>query len=105
MPTDGVHCREFACTGPVVCKVIPVTSAAFSDVTIDQFLCASLFPHALWVGRVIHLVSDTAIFMYQPVWVVNPPRSRLTTHLAPENLVSRGGFDRPVPRQSAHFGL
>ena len=28
--TDGVPCRESAGTGPVVLKVVPVTSAAFA---------------------------------------------------------------------------
>ena len=30
MHTDGVHCREFAGTGPVTLKVVPVTGAAFT---------------------------------------------------------------------------
>ena len=32
--TDGVHCREFASTGPVVLKVVPVTGAAFSGIPV-----------------------------------------------------------------------
>ena len=44
-----LHCRESAGTGPVVLKVVPVTGAAFSGFTIDQFLCASLFPNPLLV--------------------------------------------------------
>ena len=32
-------------TGPVVLKIVPVTGAAFSGITMDLFLCASLFPH------------------------------------------------------------
>ena len=36
--TDGVHCRESAGT---------VTGAAFSGITLDHFVCASLFPHPL----------------------------------------------------------
>ena len=43
--TDDVPCRESAVTGPVVLKVVPVTGAAFSGVTMDQFSCASFFPH------------------------------------------------------------
>ena len=42
---DGVHCREFAGTGPVVLKVVPVTGAAFSGFTMDHLMCVSLFPH------------------------------------------------------------
>ena len=34
--TDGVHCREPAGTGSVVLKVVPVTGAAFSGVTMDR---------------------------------------------------------------------
>ena len=42
--TDGVHCREYAGTGPVVLKVVPVTGAAILQVTMDQLMCTSL-PH------------------------------------------------------------
>ena len=45
--TDGVHCRESTGTGPVIVEVAPVTSAAFSGITTNQFLCVSLFPHPL----------------------------------------------------------
>ena len=41
--TDVVHCRESAGSGPVVLKVVPVTSAAFSDFTVDQLMRLS-FP-------------------------------------------------------------
>ena len=35
--TDGVHCRESAGTGPVVLKVVPVTSGvAFAGITMDR---------------------------------------------------------------------
>ncbi|CAM9231416.1 unnamed protein product, partial [Ascophyllum nodosum] len=47
--TDSVHCRESAGTGPVVLKVVPVTGAAILQVTMDQSMCASLFPHPLLV--------------------------------------------------------
>ena len=47
--------------------------------------------------------------MDQPGKVANPARGQLNRenniHLSPcvpENLVSRDGFSRPVPRQSAH---
>ena len=48
--TDGIHCRESAGTGPAVLKVVPATGAAFSGITMDQLMCASLFPHPLMVG-------------------------------------------------------
>ena len=41
---DGVHCRESAGTGPAVLKVVRVTGAAFSAVTMVPF-CAPLFSH------------------------------------------------------------
>ena len=44
--TDGVHCRESVDTGPVVLKVVRVTGGAFSGMTMDHFLCASLFPRS-----------------------------------------------------------
>ena len=43
--TDGVYCRESAGTVPLVLGIIRVTGAAFSAITMDQFLCASLFLH------------------------------------------------------------
>ena len=46
--TDGVHCREFAGTGPVVLKSVPVTGAAFAVITMDQLLSAYRFPHPLY---------------------------------------------------------
>ena len=52
--TDGVHYRESTGTGPVVLKVISVTGAAIFQVTMDQLMCASLFPHPrlVWSGHV-----------------------------------------------------
>ena len=44
MRTGGVHCREYADTEPVVLKVVPVTGAAFSGITMDQLMCALSFP-------------------------------------------------------------
>ena len=48
--------------------------------------------------------------MDQPGKVANPARGQLNREInnplspcVPENLVSRGGFSRPVPRQPAHF--
>ena len=47
--------------------------------------------------------------MDQPGKVANPARGRLNREIniilspyAPENLASRDGFSRPVPRQPAH---
>ena len=34
--TDGVHCREYAGRGPAVLKIIRVTDAAFSGITVDR---------------------------------------------------------------------
>ena len=56
--TDGgVHCRESTGTGPaVVLKVVPVTgAAAFSGFTMDQLLCATLFPHPLELYYIIDM--------------------------------------------------
>ena len=38
MRTDGVHCRESDGTEPVVLKLVPVTGAAFSGVTMDHLM-------------------------------------------------------------------
>ena len=40
--TDGVHCRESAGTGLVNLMVVPVTGAAFLQVTMDRLMCASI---------------------------------------------------------------
>ena len=57
--TDGVHCRESACTGPAVLKVVPVTGAAFYGFTMNRIICVSLFPRThyeyllmVWSGHV-----------------------------------------------------
>ena len=48
--------------------------------------------------------------MDQPGKVANPARGQLNREMdiplsafAPGNLISRGGFSRPVPRQPAHL--
>ena len=46
---DHTYYRESAGTGPLALKIVPVMGAAFSGITMDQFLCASLFPHLLMV--------------------------------------------------------
>ena len=57
--TDSVHCRESVRTGPVVLKVVPVTGAVILQVTMDQLMCASLFPHPLYTY--IHTYIHTYI--------------------------------------------
>ena len=57
---DGIHCHEPAGTGPVVLKVVPVTGAVFSGITMDQLICASLFPHPLLVCICSENICDTA---------------------------------------------
>ena len=51
--TDGVHCQVSAGTGPAIFNGVPVTGAAILQVTMDQLMCASLFPHPLlvWSGH------------------------------------------------------
>ena len=55
VPIDGVYCRESAGIGSVVFKVAPVTGAAFSGITMDQIICASLFPRKLLVCSSVHV--------------------------------------------------
>ena len=57
--TDNVHCRDAAGTGPVVLKVVPVSGAASSGITMDQLMCAYIFPHPPLVQRVDMLMCDT----------------------------------------------
>ena len=40
--TDGVHCRESICTGPVNLKVVLNGRCLSLQVTMDQLICASL---------------------------------------------------------------
>ena len=47
--TNDVHCRESAGKGPVVLEIVPLTGAAILQVTMDQLISASLFPHPLLV--------------------------------------------------------
>ena len=51
--TDGVHCRESTGTGPVVLKVVPVTSAALAS-NHGPINMRLSFPHPLlvWNGHV-----------------------------------------------------
>ena len=67
--TDGVHCRESTGTGPAVLKIVPVTGAAILQVTMDQLMCAILFPHLY-----DHTYSKS---MDQPGKVANPSRGQL----------------------------
>ena len=48
----GVHHREFAGTGSVVLKVVPVTGAAFSGTTMDRLICAFFFFHTHYCNEV-----------------------------------------------------
>ena len=47
--TDCAHCKESTGTRPEIPKVVPGTDAAFSGTTVNDFLCASLFPRPLSV--------------------------------------------------------
>ena len=69
--TDGVHCRESVGTGPdrVVLKVVPVTCAAFLQVTMDQLICASLSHTHHWYGVgmlivILHIHSHSFMLYY-----------------------------------------
>ena len=76
--TDGVHCRESAGTGPVVLKSVPVTGAAILQVTMDQLMCTSLFPHPLLVCMYVRMYGHhVKQSMDQPGKVANPVRGQL----------------------------
>ena len=70
--TYGVHCRESTGTGSVVLKVVPVTGAAILQVTMDQLMCASLFPHPLlvWSGHVDSRWDLWLILPHQRNWYI-----------------------------------
>ena len=63
----GVHCRESVGTGPVVLKVVPVTSSVVLGI-MYQFLCASLLPHPtvvyVYSSRLVADIYDTTIKCY-----------------------------------------
>ena len=59
MRTDGVHCRESVGIGLVVLKLVPVPGAAFSGITMNQLMCASLFPHPLYYYWYVLDMFDT----------------------------------------------
>ena len=65
--TDGVHCREFAGTGPVVLKVVQVTGAAILQVIMDQLMCASLSHIHYWYkeGMLIECNKLRCILVYR----------------------------------------
>ena len=49
----------------VFLKVVPVEGAAILQVTMDQLICASLFPHPLLVGSGHVDRSETIVFSVQ----------------------------------------
>ena len=70
--TDGVQCRESAGTGPVVLKAVPVTDDAL-QVTMDQLICAYIFPHPLlaWSGHV-ESIGAAYVCMYVSPSLIRP---------------------------------
>ena len=56
IPTDGVHCRESADTGPVIPKVVPVMGAAFASPWTNY--CAPIF-WCVWVWA-LQVTSPTS---------------------------------------------
>ena len=80
---DGVHCRKYGGTGPVVLKVVPPTGAAFSGITMYRFISAILFP-TLARGQ-LNREGLVSLFLF-----------------APENSVSLDSLGRPIPRKSAY---
>ena len=57
--TDGAHWLESADIGRVVPELIPESVVAFSCFTVDQCLCASLFPHYLQYNKEVVGMEDT----------------------------------------------
>ena len=98
---DGVHYLESAGTGPVALKVVPVKGAAFSGVTMDQIICAFLFPNTLLVNRTreIQTVSEAStrhlfqgfaatysgVYIFPPMILSRDARSALLAALSHRN--------------------
>ena len=67
-----IYCLESAGAGRVVLKVVPVTGAAFSGITLNQLMSAFLFSHPLLTrSRYIGTVDkcDPAIIGGKRVYV------------------------------------
>ena len=74
----------------------PVGAQSAESLTITIYFLDGMYGH--------HMLSKS---MDQPGKAANPARGQLKISIslfpfAPENLVSRDGFGRPVPRQPAH---
>ena len=107
--TDCIHCRETVGAGSVVLKIVPVTGAAFSGITMDHLFCAPLFQYPLLVVvccghgsyRIYRRYSKySTVGAFSRVWI-----NRFgfqSCFFAPENLVSRDEFGHPVLRQPVH---
>ena len=59
--THGVRHQESVGTEPVVIEVVGVKGAAYSRNPMDQYLCASLFTHSLFVHTVDTCDTDNSI--------------------------------------------
>ena len=62
MRTDGVHCQESTCTGPVVLKVVPVTGAAYRGNPIEHFFSPLPFSHLLFSIIIATSGHDYSLF-------------------------------------------
>ena len=54
--TDGVYCREYAGTRPIILKVVRITDAVFLGITMEQIMRASLFPHQV-IQKVLYQLN------------------------------------------------
>ena len=77
-------------SGPVVLKVIPVTGAAFSDITMDQFLCAPLlqYPVSMYGNHFQQSMDQTGKVADSARGQLNRENSFFPIPFAPDDLVS-----------------
>ena len=98
--TDGVHCREFAGTGPVNPKVVPSSERVLPwQVTMDHLICASLSHQFLTV--------QYYCCIYIHIWSMNSNLSKIfpapiRNFLGPGVAVSKfeNTVEMPVSRRS-----
>ena len=104
--TDGVQYREFAGIGPVNLKVVPNGCCLGRSPWTNYY--APFFPIPT-IGMIMYgVITYSRVQINQvrlPILLVVSWVDKMNFSLspfAPENLVSRDGFGRPVPRRPAY---
>ena len=101
--TDGVHCQESAGTGPVVLKAVPVTGAAFLQVTMNQLMCAFLYEMGMLIEGNMYSMNNVDIYGPNCNLLIN---SRVWRYFARRKLLFQAPFRSQPHRVSVDsFGV